>query len=109
MTDDKLSGPKQQVRTSVGTRLETGSLPPDTGQRIFGSRGDGTRCACCDQPITASEVQYDMDSSSEDGEVPLTVSMHLTCYEVWVQESGIRRIRMLEPELADVDGATTQS
>ncbi len=109
MTDDKQSDSKRQVHTSVGNRLECGSLPPDTGQRIFGSRGDGSRCACCDQPITASDVQYDMDSSSEDGAASGTISMHLQCYEVWVQESGIRRIRMLEPESTGVEGTTTQS
>lgn len=96
--DEKRLGREQSVNTLVNDRLESGSLPPDTGQRTFGGRGDGTRCACCDQEISTSEVQYDMVSSPEDGEPARAVSMHLHCYQVWVQESGIRRVRMLEPE-----------
>lgn len=95
MMDEKRLGQEQKVRTLVHSRLESGSLPADTGQRIFGSRGDGTRCACCDQRISDSEVQYDMVSTSEGGEPASTVSMHLHCYQVWVQESGIRRVRIL--------------
>ena len=97
MMDEKYSRQEQKVRSLVHGRLESGSLPPDTGQRVFGSRGDGARCACCDQGISDSEVQYELESSSEDGEPAGTVSMHMHCYQVWVQESGIRRVRILAP------------
>jgi hypothetical protein len=99
MADRDQSGQEQQVRSRVYDRLEAGSLPPDTGQRTFGSRGDGSLCACCDQPIKAEDLQYDMDVRDDSSSSPTsTLSMHLRCYRMWVEESGIRRIRMLEPE-----------
>ena len=67
-----------ELRARIGSRLESGALPPRADQlRIFGGLGDEGLCACCDQKISKTDVQYDIESGNT------VISMHLWCYERW--------------------------
>jgi hypothetical protein len=78
-------------RRLIAERLRTGVLPRYHGHRTFGGRGEGTPCACCDEPIAPADVQYDVDHREVAGESAAerlrSIPMHLHCYRVWVEES----------------------
>lgn len=82
---------RQRLRRQIAERLAAGILPHFRGQRVFGGRGEGKPCGCCDGPIAASDVQYDLDhryTSNTGGEPEVrSIPMHLHCYRVWVEVS----------------------
>jgi hypothetical protein len=87
---DEADGSRQHRRL-IAERLRSAVLPHYRGQRVFGGRGDGAPCACCDERIAPADVQYDVDQreTSEDGalERVRSIPMHLHCYRLWVEES----------------------
>jgi hypothetical protein len=89
MSDDP--GRTRRQRRLIAERLTLGVLPRYRGQRTFGGRGEGTPCACCDEPIAPAEVQYDVDhrEMAERGvpERVRSICMHLQCYRLWIEES----------------------
>jgi hypothetical protein len=72
---------RQRLRAQIAERLAAGILPPFSGQLVFGGRGEGKPCGCCDRPIAASDVQYDLDHQARN------ILMHLPCYRLWVEVS----------------------
>jgi hypothetical protein len=92
-----------ELRDVIRARIRLGRLPNPQGHRLFGGKGDGALCACCDRFITSSEIQFDIESRRADGWV--SHAMHLECFELWRIESraaSSRRVR----ELAEVNTAT---
>ncbi len=85
MAADDSDAHRRGVRRLIIERLAAGTLPRSREQRIFGGRGDGAFCGCCDQPIGSADIQYDID---DEGAVQRTIPMHLHCYRLWVEESG---------------------
>lgn len=72
-------------RAFIRTRLAEGTLPSRADdQRIYGSYGEEQACDCCGGSISTTDVLYEVAAVS-DAERPLT--MHLQCFDVWVQES----------------------
>ncbi|HTT05478.1 MAG TPA: hypothetical protein VMF64_09325 [Steroidobacteraceae bacterium] len=90
---DEPDGTRRQRRLIV-ERLTLGVLPRHRDQRTFGGRGEGTLCACCDEPIAPADVQYDVEQrDSATADVPEQVRslcMHLHCYRLWIEESQKR-------------------
>jgi hypothetical protein len=60
----------------------TNTLPRQAPTLISAGYGDGTACGVCEQPITATDVEYDLYFYDDDR----SFRMHLRCYAVW--ESG---------------------
>ena len=87
---DEPEGTRRQRRLIV-ERLTLGMLPHYGGQRTFGGRGEGTPCACCDEPIAPADVQYDVDQRDDTTpgvpERVRSICMHLHCYRLWIEES----------------------
>jgi hypothetical protein len=81
-----------QRRRLIVERLRVAVLPRYRGQRTFGGRGEGTPCACCDEPIALADVQYEVEQRDAGGnDVPeqvRSIPMHLHCYRLWVEESA---------------------
>lgn len=72
-------------RAFIRTRLAEGTLPSRAdNQRIYGGYGEEQACDCCGGSIGTTDVLYEIAAMS-DLERPLT--MHLLCFDVWVQES----------------------
>jgi hypothetical protein len=87
---DALEQNRQRLRGQISERLKTGLLPRYRGQRVFGGRGEGRPCSCCDEPIAAADVQYDLDQRDllEGGvEQVRNLVMHLHCYRLWSELS----------------------
>jgi hypothetical protein len=82
MNDMELHHVREEIRAAI---IE-GSLPRSGGHpRIFGGRGDGQACVCCHEIIKLTDTQYDIDCTLK--EVIHTLSMHMSCFQVWVMES----------------------
>ncbi len=93
-----------ELRDLIRARIRLGRLPNPQGHRLFGGKGDGTLCACCDRFITSSEIQFDIESRRADGWV--SHAMHLDCFELWRTESRATSPRRAR-ELRELDTATT--
>ena len=92
-----------ELRDLIRTRIRLGRLPTAKGHRLFGGRGEGTPCACCDRFITSSQIQFDIESPRAGGWV--SHAMHQDCFELWRMESRAsvpRRVR----EVQELDTAS---
>ena len=111
VAEDSPDEDQRRLTELIRQRLAEGSLPRFRGQRIYGGRGDGARCGCCDRPVGPDEIQYDVDQppAGDDvtngtsildglsvfaGRVNATataaersIPMHLACYRLWAELS----------------------
>ena len=67
--------------------LENGKLPRRDPDRTWGGPGVGAPCAVCDRPVTADEVEYEVQFA-HDGAIPGLdrFHLHLRCFAVWELE-----------------------
>ena len=79
-------GSTGDVRRFIEARILSGQLPPAGTHETFGRRGEGLLCACCDQPIERSQLEYDVELLSDHGP-QATLPMHVYCYHAWHQVS----------------------
>ena len=79
-----------QVQQLIETRVHAGQLPYTSLYEVFGRRGDGLACACCDELITSQQIEYDVELPSAMGAVT-TLPMHVFCYQVWHQACAAAR------------------
>src|SRR5579862_148090 len=75
-----------ELAEQIRTRIRSGNLPAAGTYRVFGVKGDGSVCACCDRCISSAEIQFDVECHcAKGGWAPL--SMHLACFHTWRNES----------------------
>jgi hypothetical protein len=69
------------IRRRVREMIATGALPCEDPAHLWAGRGDGKRCAGCAEPITSSDIEY---------EVPLRsgpkILLHRHCHAIWLEE-----------------------
>lgn len=75
-------GNQYQIRQLIQARIHAGQLPDASIYEVFGRKGDGLSCACCDDPISSHQIEYDVEVLSAMGAVT-TLPMHLFCYHAW--------------------------
>ena len=68
------------IRARVRQLIETGTLPCETG-KTWAGRGVGDTCVACTEPISATEIEFEVDLASGE-----TVRLHSRCHEIWTQE-----------------------
>jgi len=86
------------LRLRVRELLKDGRLPLMVPMRVDGSYGCGQSCLVCDQPITSTDVQYEVD----DYRNGKRLYFHLICHVVWQTECvGVRRVS----EVSRIDGS----
>lgn len=77
---------RTDLRELIRNAIAADRLPRSGGKpRIFGGVGEGVLCAACHTTITPSDVQYDVDCKLGDG--VHTLSMHISCFQIWEAES----------------------
>ena len=81
-----MANPKE-VRELIRLRLRSGQLPHTGKHEVFGRKGDGLPCACCDQLITPQQIEHDVEFASDLGTLS-TMPMHAYCYHAWQEVSG---------------------
>lgn len=79
-------GPEELVRA----RIRSGKIPIAGQYRLFGGRGDGGLCSCCDRIISRSEMAFEVDCPLNDKHV--TLQVHLACFNFWINESRAYRL-----------------
>lgn len=84
MSDTSPTTQATNLREEIAQRLDTASLPMAGYQRIFGGMGSNEVCDCCDRPVGSSEVLYEVEIETAAG--PLVLSMHRSCFDLWVDE-----------------------
>jgi hypothetical protein len=89
-TRDNSMGRPLRVEQQIAARIRAGQLPCAHLYEVFGRRGDGLACACCDDPITSRQIEYDVELSCAMGPVT-TLPMHGFCYHAWHQVSSAIR------------------
>jgi hypothetical protein len=89
-TESQLRDPA--LRTRIHRRIEERRLPVMVPKRISAGYGTGSRCDACDQPITLSQVEYDID----DVPYGAPLSLHLGCHVLW-QIECVKRMRGAMP------------
>ena len=75
------------LRSRVRERVADGRLPVMVPTRIDAGYGSGQICVACDEPITSTQVEYEL-SDCRDGR-PLC--FHLGCHVVWQIECAAAR------------------
>ena len=91
-------GTETIIEDVVRTRIHDGQLPVAGQHRLFGGRGDGEVCACCDRIIHRSQMMFEVNCNLGTN-VRISLHMHVPCFDVWTRES---RAYWLE----DVRGST---
>lgn len=73
---------QNQIRQLIQARIHAGQLPCASIYEVFGRKGDGLSCACCDDVITNQQIEYDLELCSEMG-AATTLPMHGICFQAW--------------------------
>ena len=77
---------KERLKALASEAIRSGQLPRcGPNHRVYGGKGDGSRCACCGKPIDRAQIQYDLDSTPR--ELTEQLSLHLDCYLAWLAAS----------------------
>lgn len=83
-TESQLGDPR--LRSHVRQLIDNGQLPIIVPKRIFGGYGSGHACVACDQAITTTQVEYEVEDE-RDGR---RLRFHLGCHVVWQLECAAR-------------------
>lgn len=59
-------------------RIDAGLLPRVPPLRTWGGPGSGLACSLCDQPITSSEPEFELQL-----EAAVPVRFHRECHAIW--------------------------
>jgi len=70
------------LRLLVRQLLENGRLPVILPKQIAAGYGSGRVCAACDEPITSTQVEYEVDDCLNGGRL----RFHMGCHVVWQLE-----------------------
>lgn len=70
----------QEIRLLARARIDAGQLPPCEPVTLLGTKGNGSKCALCDVPITDREVEYEVELPGRRGS---TWRFHIACHDVW--------------------------
>ena len=78
-----------ELRDRIRRWIDDGRLPVLLPDRICAGYGSGSKCPACEQPITAKQIEYDVEYPRNG--TPL-LSLHLGCYVLW-QIECVNRLR----------------
>jgi hypothetical protein len=72
------------LATLVADKIRSGALPlpPEPPQKYFAGKGTGQLCDLCEQPITAEDLEYELDTGG------CTLRFHEKCLDMWRQARG---------------------
>jgi hypothetical protein len=75
------------LRLRIRELLEKGLLPAMVPKEIHGGYGAGNACVACDQPITSTQVEYEV----LEPQTGSCLHFHLGCHVVW-QISALKHV-----------------
>src|SRR5262245_13535675 len=78
-----------QLHAHIRRCIDEGRLPIYLPDSISAGYGSGSKCHACDQLITPSEIEYDVQDPTNS---TARLRLHLGCYVLW-QTECVRRTR----------------
>jgi hypothetical protein len=78
---------EEALQTRARERIAHGALPREKPTRIWGGHGSGLPCSLCDEPISNSEPEMELEYEPP-GRLP-TIRLHLRCQSIW---DGARQV-----------------
>ena len=66
------------LRLLAEHKIEAGALPRAAPRSVFGGRGADLPCSLCEQPIAASD--YEFEYAVSGGKIH---RFHLRCHDIW--------------------------
>ena len=72
---------KDPVMLKIRQRIADGSLPCKPQPQTWAGPGRGEVCDGCDEPVLASEVEFEVDVPDDQ-----TLRFHRVCFEIWHAE-----------------------
>jgi len=74
---------ENQLRLEARRRIALGRLPRVVQHYLWAGPGEGRPCSLCDRPITAGQIEYELESPL----IPeTTVRFHRICHQAWELE-----------------------
>jgi hypothetical protein len=73
----------QQLLSLAVEQMRAGKLPREPSASLFAGPGRNSRCALCEDAITPTDVEYELDSTKPGSPQPL--HFHRACYFAWLQ------------------------
>jgi len=67
------------LRQRIRQLIENGRLPVIVPAQLNAGYGSGSICAACGEPITRSQVEYEVEDSASD----TRLRFHVSCHLVW--------------------------
>jgi ferredoxin len=89
------------LRLRVCRLIENGLLPALVPGRVTAKCGSGRACAACDQPITSSQTEYEVEDDSHGRRL----RFHMGCHVVWKMECAQARHELDEGRQSDLGGS----
>src|SRR5262245_52106818 len=71
-----------EIIAVVRSKIPSGALPSNGGQKVRAGLGSGRTCDGCDQPITREQVEHEVDVPGR------ALRFHQPCLEAWRVLSG---------------------
>jgi hypothetical protein len=72
---------QESRRLLIQGKLDSGALPRDSIQRIWGAYANADTCDGCDEVIPANE--YVIEGISVDGHGKMGLQFHVLCFALW--------------------------
>ena len=76
-----------QLHAHIRRRIDEGRLPVCLPDSIRAGYGSGSKCHACDQLISHSEIEYDVQDPTDS---TARLRLHLGCYVLWQTECARR-------------------
>jgi hypothetical protein len=71
----------EQLLDIIREKILRGDLPKEHCRMTWYHPGTGGRCAACEQPVVAPEVEVECDLPGGG-----TMRFHVRCYQIWSEE-----------------------
>jgi len=69
-----------KLRAHICSLIDEGRLPVLLPEKISAGYGSGSKCHGCNQPVTATQIEYDIEECKN---ATVQLSLHLGCYLLW--------------------------
>lgn len=73
-----------RLREQATEAIRNGKLPARSPDRTWGGPGVGAPCAVCDKPVTASEMEFEIQFARNGDNPGLDkFHVHIRCFAAW--------------------------
>ena len=78
---------RAEIAAVILSKIADGQLPSIEITRVWAGPGSGRPCDGCDQPVTAADVEHEIDLAGA-----VTLRLHSGCFMIWQEVLEKRKI-----------------